>query len=193
MLRPLATAVTSVALSAVSAFAASGEVCHRSGFSQYTDSTSTCVSSVLPPQGRNTYGPGNLASSDDRKGAWCEGVAGPGIGQTITLHQKPNNLIGSMSFVNGYARTPELYRANGRIKQARIETSAGYKKTVDFADSSEHQFIKISPHKVSWVRLTILAVYPGTRSSDTCATTFYLNQDDMLEDSPDNQEPSKKD
>ena len=175
---PLALAAISVALGIVPLPAVSAEICHEEGLKQYTDSTRTCVSSVLAPQASNSYGPGNLVGGTDKPTvAWCEGVDGPGIGQTITLHQKPNNLIDSLSFINGYAKTPQLYSANGRIKQARIETSVGYKKTINLADNSEFQRIKISPHRVSWVRLVILAVYPGTRGSDTCVSTFYLNQD----------------
>ena len=39
--------------------------------------------------------------------------------------------------------TPELFRANGRVKQARIETSSGYSKTVTLKDNSEDQTIKL--------------------------------------------------
>jgi hypothetical protein len=31
------------------------------------------------------------------------------------------------------------------------------------------------------VRLTILDVYPGSRGTDTCVTTFSFNQEDFLE------------
>jgi len=165
------------AISGTCSAATAAETCH-SATGQYAD-TRTCVSSVLPPQGNNRYGPNNL---NGEGGAWCEGVDGPGVGQTITLHQKQDNVIGSLSFVNGYTKTPQLFRANGRVKQARIETSNGYRKTVNLPDSSEWQKIEISPSKVSWVRLTILAVYPGARGSDTCITTFYLNQEDFLDE-----------
>ena len=58
-----------------------------------------------------------------------------------------------------------LYRANGRVKQAEIQTSGGYRKVIALKDIMEIQSIAISPSKVSWVRLTILDVYPGTRGS----------------------------
>jgi hypothetical protein len=157
--------------------ALAAEVCHtQSG--QYAD-TRTCVTSMLAPQGRNSYGPKALSGGES--GAWCEGVAGPGIGQAITIHQKPENVVGSMSFGNGYAKTPEVYQANGRVRQAEIATSGGYRKVVTLKDTAEPQAIKISPSRVSWVRLTILDVYPGARSTDTCVTAFYLNQEDFLE------------
>lgn len=176
MLRSLAIAGILAALGITSARAA--ETCHKNA-GQYAESR-TCVSSVLSPQGRNTYGPDKLGGGGN--GAWCEGVAGSGVGQSITIYQKPANVIGSMSFVNGYSKTPALYRANGRVQQARLETSGGDSRTLTLRDTSEPQNIEISPSKISWARLTVLSVYPGARSNDTCVTTFYLNQEDFIED-----------
>jgi hypothetical protein len=180
-MRPLLVVLLASAALAGAAAQASAETCH-SNSGQYAD-TRTCVSSVLPPKGSNRYGPDHLGTGE-ATAAWCEGADGPGIGQTITLHQKPANMIGSMSFVNGYAKSPQAFSSNGRVKRARIETSGGYSKTVALQDNTEWQTIKISPSKVSWIRLTILEVYPGSRGSDTCITTFYLNQEDFLEDEP---------
>ena len=175
------SAIVCLALSAGAASASAGEICSERGLMQYTDSTRTCVSSVLAPQGRNSYGPDKLGGGYEKPGgAWCEGVDGTGDGQTITLHQKPNNRIGSMTFVNGYARTADLFQANGRIKQARIDTNSGYSKTIELKDTREEQVIKISPHKISWLRLTILAVYPGSRAGDTCVSGFWFNQEEFL-------------
>lgn len=158
------------------------EICSERGLMQYTDSSRTCVSSVLSPQAGNSYGPDKLGGGYDKpEGAWCEGVDGTGEGQTITLHQKPNNKIGSMTFVNGYAKTPERFKANGRVKEARIETDNGYSKTITLKDTAQQQTIRISPAKVSWLRLTILSVYPGARANDTCVTAFSFNQEDFLE------------
>lgn len=162
------------------AMATAAEICHaQSG--QYGD-THICVTSVLAPQGGRMYGPQALSGSDGS--AWCEGVPGPGIGQSITLHQKQDNVIGSLSFGNGYARSHALYRANGRVKQAEIRTNGGYRKVVVLKDKAEIQSIAISPSKIEWVRLTILDVYPGTQGMDTCVTTFQLNQEDFLEGEP---------
>lgn len=154
---------------------AAAELCHSSG-AQYAD-TRTCVTSALPRQGANTYGPEHLG--DAGEGAWCEGVSGPGIGQSITVHQNPAQVIGSMVVTNGYAKTPQAFRANGRVKRARIETSGGYNKVVTLKDSPEMADIKLSPSKVSWVRLTILDIYPGEKHADTCISKFYFNHEEF--------------
>ena len=173
--RILSFALGLAALAAVPAGSTAGEICHRHS-GQYAE-TRTCVSSVLPPQGRNSYGPDQITGAGD--GAWCEGVQGPGTGQSVTVHQTPAQTVGSMVFVNGYARTAQTFRANGRVKQARIETSGGYVRTIALKDTGDTVEIKMPPSNVSWVRLTVLAVYPGERHNDTCISKFYFNHEEF--------------
>jgi hypothetical protein len=148
--------------------AAQQQTCHGYG-TQYGDFR-LCVSSVLASQGSNRYGPEHLNGTTD--GAWCEGAPGPGVGQTVTFHQKPDNVVGSVMITNGYVKTEKAWGDNGRVKRARIETSGGYRKEVTLKDEPLAQEIKFSPSRVSWIRLTILDVYPGARHQDTCITMF---------------------
>jgi hypothetical protein len=121
-----------VALAVCAASAARGdEVCSEQA-GQYAN-TRTCVSSVLPSQGGNSYGPDRVSGSDET-GAWCEGVPGPGIGQTITVYQKPPEKVGTMMVVNGYAKSADTFQANGRVKRAKVETSGGFSKIVTLKD-----------------------------------------------------------
>jgi hypothetical protein len=120
------------------------EICHTQG-GQYAE-TRTCVSSVLPPQGGNSYGPDQITGLGEA--AWCEGVPGPGIGQTVTAHQTPVRKIGTIMFVNGYAKTAQTFRANGRVKRARIETSTGAVRIVTLKDTAEMEGIKLPPARV---------------------------------------------
>lgn len=154
---------------------AADEICHTQG-GQYAE-TRTCVTSVLAPQGGNSYGPDQITGLGD--GAWCEGVPGPGIGQTVTVHQKPVTKIGTIMFVNGYAKTAQTFRANGRVKRARIETSSGTVRVITLKDTAGMEGIKLPPARVSWIRLTILDVYPGERHADTCISKFYFNQEEF--------------
>jgi hypothetical protein len=143
---------------------AAQEVCHSHG-TQLGDFR-MCVSSVLPPQGKNTYGPEHLTGTSD--GAWCEGVPGPGAGQSVTFHQKPANMVGTVMITNGYARDEKSFRNNGRVKRARIETSGGHKTEITLKDERRPQAIKLKPARVEWIRLTIIDVYPGASAEDTC-------------------------
>jgi len=164
-----------IALAICVASAARGnEVCSEQA-GQYAN-TRTCVSSALPSQGGNSYGPDRVNGSDET-GAWCEGVPGPGIGQTITVYQKPPEKVGTMMVVNGYAKSADTFQANGRVKRAKIETSGGFSRIVTLKDAKEMQEIKFTPGKPAWLRLTILEVYPGTRHEDTCLSMFYFNHE----------------
>lgn len=149
---------------------AAQEVCHGYG-TQYGDFR-ICASSVLPPQGKNTYGPEHLNGTTDG-GAWCEGVPGAGAGQSITFRQKPANMVGTVMVTNGYARDEKSFRNNGRIKRARIETSAGYKNEITLEDNRRPQTVALKPARVEWIRLTIIDVYPGAgKGQDTCLSLF---------------------
>jgi len=170
----MATALA-VGLAGTTALAAQ-EVCHSYG-TEFGD-FKKCASSVLPPQGSKDYGPEQLNASAG--GAWCEGVPGHGVGQTITFHQKPAHVIATIVFVNGYAASEKTFRENGRVKRMRIETSGGYKREIDLKDTRDVQKIKLSPSRVSWIRSTILDVYPGDKHQDTCITTLSAVVDEFL-------------
>jgi hypothetical protein len=148
---------------------AAQEACH--GYGTQLGDFRICVSSVLPPQGKNTYGPDHLNGTTD--GAWCEGVPGPGAGQSVAFHQKPANMVGTVMVANGYAKNEKAFRDNGRVKRARIETSAGYKSEVTLKDERRPQAVKLKPARVEWIRLTIIDVYPGAgKDQDTCLSMF---------------------
>ena len=59
---------------------------------------------------------------------------------------------------------------HGRVKRARLETSAGYKSEITLKDERRPQEVKLKPARVEWIRLTILEVYPGAgKDQDTCS------------------------
>jgi hypothetical protein len=118
--------------------------------------TRICVSSVLAPQAGNTYGPDHLLGNGDA--AWCEGVPGPGIGESVTIHHASPQLMRTINIIPGYSKADEAWRNNGRIKKALIETDRGVKKTVTLTDVRDVQNIVIPKGKVTWVKLTILDV-----------------------------------
>ena len=73
-----------------------------------------CSSSVLPPQMGTNYGPDNLFTE---RGAWCEGVPGSGIGEWFMVRLRPSLFFQTIYVVNGYSKSPEAFRNNGRVKQ----------------------------------------------------------------------------
>jgi hypothetical protein len=172
MRKPVACAAAAAALAVTPAAA---ETCHTLD-GQFAKER-ICVSSVLAPQAGNTYGPDRLLGTSD--GAWCEGVPGPGIGQTVTIHLDPPQVIRTIRITPGYAKSDETFRNNGRIKKALIETDRGVKQTVTLRDARESQKIVIRKAKVSWVKLTILEVYPGARGSNTCVSELLTDLEEF--------------
>lgn len=164
-----------LAATALAATPARAEICHA--FTGQFAKERICVSSVLAPQAGNTYGPDHLMGTGD--GAWCEGVPGPGIGQSVTIHHDPPQVMRTINITSGYAKSDETWRNNGRVKKALIETDRGVKKTVTLKDVRESQDIIIPKAKVAWVKLTILEVYPGARGSDTCVSEFLANLEEF--------------
>lgn len=155
---------------AVSATAA--ETCHNK-MTQMTDDR-TCVTSVRAPEGSTSFGPDRMSGLAD--GAWCPG--GQGIGESVVVNQAPPLSVSRMMFINGNAATPEAFRANARVKRARIETSGGHVKTVSLKDSPGMTDIAIPRAKTRWVRLTILETYPGGGSAGPCISAFYFATQD---------------
>jgi len=160
----------------VAAAPATAETCHTvdAQFGKVT----ACVSSVLPGRGGNTYGPEHLFGLTDGT-AWCEGVPGPGIGETITLRLERRQAVRTLPLTNGYVKNRETFRANGRIKQAVVETDRGSKTTFFLKDTAEPQTLRIPKATVGWVRLTILDVFAGGKHADTCVSGFSVDLEEF--------------
>jgi hypothetical protein len=151
------------------------EICHS--LEHQFGKTRTCASSVLAPQGERTYGPNHLIIGED--GAWCEGAAGPGIGETVTIHMDPRPRFRTISITNGYARTADTFRRNGRVKRAHIEAEGGYKTAVTLKDTREPQRIRIPTSRALWIKFTIAEVYPGASGNDTCVTWLSVDHEEL--------------
>lgn len=169
----------------ISATAASAkESCWREGPTQFADETRYCVSSVLPQQGKRAYGPKGLLDYYGVSDAWCEGVAGNGLGETIVIRIKRGPAFRRLLLKNGYSRSQKSFRNNGRLKRVRITSDTGIDMKVQLQDQPQEQVIrlpKVAPHK--WIRVEILAVYSGARYRDTCVTALgpdFVYEEELL-------------
>lgn len=147
---------------------ARAETCDTFGPGQYYDAIHFCVSSELVGKDGRRYGPENL----NRDGAaWCEGVRGDGIGQSITLRVDGGSPFKRLWIANGYGKSDKAFRDNGRIARLKITTDTGLATTVRLIDQAGEQPIMLpreGPWR--WVRLTIAEVYRGARYADTCVS-----------------------
>ena len=145
-------------------------------------------------ENKPTYKPENAT---DQKGltAWCEGVKGNGAGEWIRYDLKGKQKIAGIYFIPFYAKNREVMFNNGRVKKLRIEADNGFSHTVSFTDKNPSQtFVPdcqndysapyvdftIQPEikksaPMSWIKFTILEVYPGKKYADTCISSIALS------------------
>jgi hypothetical protein len=142
---------------------AAGESCARLS----SEGAEICASSVLKSQLGFTYGPTNLLDGKLDTG-WVEGAAGNGEGEWVLAQFGGMRSVTGLEFLNGYHKNEELFRRNNRVAVLEIQLSNGVSGTVMLDDASGVQKINLGgPHPVTWVKMTIRAVYPGTRYRDT--------------------------
>lgn len=154
------------ALGAMPGGSALAETCDTFGAGQYYDAIHFCVSSVLVDKADRRYGPENL----NRDGAaWCEGVKGSGIGQSVTIRIDRGSPFKRLWVANGYGKTAKSFRENGRVARLKITTDTGLSTTVRLIDQAGEQPFNL-PREAAfrWVKLSIDKVYPGSLYEDTC-------------------------
>jgi len=121
-------------------------------------------------------GPTNLFDGDT-KTAWAEGITGTGTGESIIIPSQETSIVESMTFLNGYTKSADLYDWNDRIKTIRIEFSDGtyedYLLEDTFLDYQAIVFDK--PVVTDYIKLTIIEVYEGSRYADCCLTEIKIN------------------
>lgn len=149
-------------------------ICHHWGTELVSPAT-TCVSSHLPPQGSNTYGPEMLTTDN---AAWC--VAAPAIGQWVRDGYAEPVKIRRILITNGYAKSEDAFRNNGRVKRVAVETSDGIKMSFNLQDRREFQEIRLPRvARARWVQVTIEDIYPGARSNDVCLSEVGIDLEEF--------------
>jgi len=161
------------AASLVSPFVLAQEICHDRPGGQFADMRH-CVTSVRAPQGATSFGPEHLAATGD--GAWC---ASAERNPSVTLHLKPASLLRTVTFTNGYAKSSETFRQNGRVKSAVIETNTGYQGYIDPKDTTAAQQFIIAKGQYVWVRLKILQSTRGNPNPNVCLSEFLVNLEEL--------------
>lgn len=157
---------------------------------------SISASSELAPQGKRDYKAANVNDHDVRT-AWCEGVEGSGIGQSLAVTMRSESLaragetcaVKDIVFNPGYGRDEKAFAANGKVKLARIEDcahpAAGFDVDLRFPDASsdpsktpvKNAAFRVAVPKDAFhgvpgcVRMVIKDVELG-KYADTCVSEF---------------------
>ncbi|MBL1437439.1 MAG: hypothetical protein COB08_014705 [Rhodobacteraceae bacterium] len=135
-------------------------------------SRTKCVSSVLSQVGEYTFRPESLFYSENIFAhAWCEGAAGNGVGEKISLNYEDDNpsSFGSLMIANGFTADSRSFSSFSRVKRIRVEVDSGQSWEFDLADTPEPQELAFRGHIISNnIYITILDVYPGALYDDAC-------------------------
>lgn len=130
------------------------------------------ASSSLPPAGSTTHGPGNLIDGDPAS-AWNEAGEGSGTGQWVALELVEPAQIARLLVWNGHQKGA-LFNENARVRDVRIELG-GESFTATLLDTRGPQAVDLpEPVPADEIRLTIEAVYPGTRYDDAALSEVRL-------------------
>jgi hypothetical protein len=150
---------------------AAGERCARNGAETY------CVSSVLPSQFGNSYGPENLFKQTDGV-AWVEGRAGHGVGEWVTVEFDELRTVKAIELRSGYQKNADIFAKNGRVRQLRMMFSDGETMTLTPPDRPGAELYKLErPVKAYWIKFTIEGVYPGKTYSDTAISKLLVSSE----------------
>ncbi len=154
---------------------------------------SVTASSYLSSQGSNSYEPAN-AHDLNYQNAWVEGVDGYGIGEYLTYTFRPENpRITKIIVVNGYIKSKNAWSSNSRAKKLRVYYNDEPIADLNLKDIRADQHFKFDPigysdrtnlnllkQQDSWsLKFEILAVYEGTRYTDTVISEIYFDGIDV--------------
>jgi hypothetical protein len=134
-----------------------------------------CATSALSTQRNYNFGPDQAVDSNP-KTAWVEGERGNGLGNWIRISFQDVRPVRYLGIENGFGKQIDSNRwmQLGRVKDALIETSDGLLERVRLKDTDQTQYVDLGREiQPTWIRLTLLSVYPGTRWEDTALTEFW--------------------
>ncbi len=134
-------------------------------------------SDSLEPSDQASYSPLNLM---DNESTTCWAVRG-GSGSWFALSWG-DSLVGdwrldSFSLINGYAKTPERWQQNSRIRELEVSIDGRLYGRVTLHDTPKVQTIRFPSRlnsRAREIRFTVISIYPGSYYDDLCVSEFQL-------------------
>ncbi|GAB4459343.1 MAG: hypothetical protein OHK0029_21820 [Armatimonadaceae bacterium] len=142
------------------------------------------ASSTLKPGRTGRYEVKHLQDRDLAT-AWVEGAKGNGTGEwlefTFDRTKKDSDsgrtdvAVDGLLLFNGYRKSPTLWRENGRVRRMRLSVNGTSYGVLELKDTRTWQRVRfpkvpLPPNQKTVFRLTIDAVYPGSKYPDTALT-----------------------
>lgn len=127
----------------------------------------TSSSSALK-DGDTVYSASNIVDMNGHT-CWADGVAGLGIGESITINFNQKYNISGFRIFNGYQKTQDLFNKNSRPTALRVIGSDGSNEVYNIEDSIYEQDIYFDKMiSVNSIKLVIEKVARGSKYEDTC-------------------------
>ena len=128
---------------------------------------SATASSIFMERSGLTYYPTNVID-DTVSWPWVEGAPGNGTGEYIVLSFDGIESIDVLGLHLGFSTA---YRINPRPRKVQFDFSDGTYLQYEFEDLNQMQYVQFSKTvETSYIRITILSVYPTTRDNDASIT-----------------------
>lgn len=118
------------------------------------------ASSHLPPADGITYDPANTIDGDPLTAWNSDSPEADGRGESLTFRFSEPVDLKKVRFVNGYAKNPEIYAANHRLREVLVLTDRS-ERMLTLLDTSDPQEIGFDFGLTSKVRLEVVDVYTG--------------------------------
>ena len=162
------------------------------------ETTLPVVSSVLPSQGKNTYGPANVQDFNIRT-AWIPSSRNKGIGEWIEFvfnypeyapgYGEVYQFYGLIFIFNGYCKSEQVWRDNSRVKKLKVYYNGHPLCYVQLQDNWYFQSFNIgkffkyrvarkymdAPYEIvngDRLRFEIVEVYKGDKYDDVGISEF---------------------
>ena len=131
----------------------------------------------LTPSDQGTYEVSNLTDNDSKT---CWAVSG-GVGSWFSFswpsHEKARWPIDSVTLVNGYAKSPDRWKQNSRIRELEFAIDGKAYGRIILEDTARVQTVEFPARlnvDAKEIRFTVVSVYPGEHYDDLCLSEVQL-------------------
>ncbi|MDH5178826.1 MAG: hypothetical protein OEZ39_08755 [Gammaproteobacteria bacterium] len=135
------------------------------------------ATSILEPT--TAYQPANLFDSRYDFAWSTNGKKNDGVGESFEINfDQPTNISGLLVW-NGYQRSVEHYKKNGRVKVMMMEDDKGNKEKIGVVDVEGMQHLPMLKEfkNVNKLKFTITGIYSGTKYKDVLISELRLLDD----------------
>lgn len=155
-------------------------LCRIEGNQNFSKLTASASSELK--EATTTYHAGNVLDRN-LSTAWVEGVRGVGTNEWIKLETTDGSKmdVSAIEFSLGFQKSNQLLQNNGWPNKVLIECEGGYIQEAEFYSCFNSSVVILDQSQItSWIKITILDAFTGTKYADTCISEIQLRGIDTL-------------